>query len=1111
PGSPGTGADGLPADAAAAWVGGADAPWPTTCAGQRVSLPTYPFSRQRYWIPGLDETGPDGSAAVDTTAPAPATAPPAPSVAPTPSPPSAPPAPPTPPTRPAPLLAPAPSAPEPGDPVLLYVPSWHDRPGPSDDDRLPDGPLVVLDTTGARVTQLRRTGRRVVWVRPGTGYARHSADDYEIGVGVGDDYRRLVGELGETPAAVLHLWTLADDAGSARLDLGLASMFLLCQALVVACPRRIPVVFAYAAAPDCPTHAAVGGLARGVRREQPKLAVKTVALAVIAAEDPAAQCRTLLAEAVAADDIEVRRGPAGRQVLGFHRVQAPATGEPLARDGGVYLITGGAGGLGRIVARHLAATASVGLALLGRSAYGDAQAEVVGELQALGARVIYLSADVSDLTEVTRAVERVTTQLGPITGVIHSAGVVEDGLLINKHPDSFHRVIAPKIIGTACLDRALAGADLDYFVLFSSTTSVLGTVGTADYTAANRYLDSFAAHRARQPVRGERRNRMVAVNWPLWRDGGMRINPAVERPVLEVNGLQPLDTADGLAALTAAVRLDAPQVAVFHGDQRRIESRLTMAPTPEPTSSIVDELVVEVTGIFADLLKVPHQQLDPDDDLVDYGVDSIASMRMLDRVEQRHHTALPPSVVAQHRTIRSLAIRLANELPAWRPPADAGPTGPGQAAPTDPAPAATTPPPAATPGSPAATTPTPAAPTSAPPASSSLPIPAAAAVRDPRTDPPDGERIAVVAVAGRFPGASSVDEFWQNLVRGIRSVSSVPPDRWSGDWFRDADPAVRAAAGWAGLLADIDQFDNAFFGISDADAAWMDPQQRLGLEVAQELLDRAGYRRDELSGRPVGVFLGIGPNDYTRRALRSGAPTTEHLLVNALPNMVAAGISHLFNFTGPALAVDTACSSALVATHQAVRSLRTGECEAAIVGGVELLLDPFVYLGLGRVGGLSTDGHTRVFARDAGGVVPGEGIGLLLLKPERQAVADGDTILAVILGTATNNDGRTLGITAPSPQAQTEVIRAALRAGGVGSDTIGYLEVNGSASAFGDPIEVHAAAEVYRAGGDRRGFCGIGSVKSNVGALLHAGGAASLIKMVLAAQHRFLPPTRYGE
>jgi acyl transferase domain-containing protein len=293
----------------------------------------------------------------------------------------------------------------------------------------------------------------------------------------------------------------------------------------------------------------------------------------------------------------------------------------------------------------------------------------------------------------------------------------------------------------------------------------------------------------------------------------------------------------------------------------------------------------------------------------------------------------------------------------------------------------------------------------------------------------------------------------------------------------------------------------------------MDPHHRVVLELAAELFADAGYRAEEVAGSRTGVFLGGGESPYLKGRL--GELSQEQLrraVVNTIPNMMAARVSDFFDLRGPALVVDAACSSAAVAVHQAVRALRSGDCDAAIVGGIELMTGPDLHIGFGEAGVLSPDGVCAVFDERANGLVPGEGAGLLLLKPLHAAVAEGDRVLAVIEGGAVNNDGRTMGLTVPSGQGQQDVVAAALADAGVRPGQIGYLEAHGTGTLLGDPIEVRAATAVFSGpDGSRPDMCGIGSVKSNIGHLMRAAAVPAVMKAVLAVREGVLPATVHCE
>ncbi|MET9565850.1 SDR family NAD(P)-dependent oxidoreductase [Streptomyces tauricus] len=1093
------------------WVRGHDVPWRDTLPAhaRRISLPTYAFKRQHCWVPGLggvaaralppvsadrsrtetpaDATVPSVSVSVsvpDATTIPPAVASPSLRASGRPATSAAG-------VRDAGPMAPPAAVPRLADHTLLYRPVW--TPVPGSGERV-TGTLLVFDTSAERVSELRSTAGRVVWVRPGREYTRLSPDDYELAPDSAHDHKALFAALRADrvrPSAVLHLWQLDGQTPVGGpldgLDAALVPVFLFCQAWTVGLDRPLPVIHAFDGDRELPAGAAVGGFARSVRLEQPKLAVKAVDLR--GGRTTARLCALLLAETADLGDIEVRHSGDERTVLAFARCSHPTTTHTrLARDGGVYLLSGGAGGLGLHTARHMASRARVSMVLFGRSEPGPAQEAALADIRRAGSDAVYLRADTADRADMDRVVAETRTRFGPVTGVLHAAGVVEDALLITKSLDSMRRVLAPKLVGTRNLDLATRGEELEYFVLFSSASAVLGSVGAADYTAANRFMDAYAQWREEQQACG----RSLSVDWPMWRDGGMRIHPDVEQDVLARAGLEPMSTADGLAAFEAALAVDGAQLIVLQGDPARLEARMTSVvetvgdvlsgtgPTSvEPSNEApprqdravgvpdVDALVRELVGILAGVLKIPREELDTEDDLSDYGMDSIAATRALAGLEEKYGVPLQPSLLLRYRSIRSLAQHLADEVLVD----------------------------VTVPGAPA-------------PALDTAVATAAAGVSALRTSPAQGAggRIAVVAAACRFPGAPDVERFWDNLFHGRDCVGTVPEGRWSADWLRHTTPEVVEAARWGGFIDGIDQFDASFFGLDEEEARWMDPHQRVCLEVAQDLLDRAGYRRGEVAGSATGVFLGVASTDYTRRGYLAGLPAPAQVLAASLPNMASAVISHAFDYRGPSLTVDTACSSALVALHRASQSLLMGECDAAVVGGAELLLDPFVYVGLDRAGALSRDGRSRVFDRDAAGFVPGEGVGLVLLKEESKALRDGDTVLATIVGSAVNNDGRTIGLTAPSHDAQVDVIRTALRSGGIDPATVDYVEAHGSASGFGDPIEIGAAAEAYRGAGAEHPV-GVGSVKTNVGALLHAGGAASLIKVVLGLHHGHLPET----
>ncbi|MEV4211226.1 SDR family NAD(P)-dependent oxidoreductase [Micromonospora sp. NPDC049662] len=367
--------------------------------------------------------------------------------------------------------------------------------------------------------------------------------------------------------------------------------------------------------------------------------------------------------------------------------------------------------------------------------------------------------------------------------------------------------------------------------------------------------------------------------------------------------------------------------------------------------------------------------------------------------------------------------------------------------------------------------------------------------RQPDRTPTDG-RIAIVGISVRTPGAASPDELWRLLVEGADPIGEVDREGWQSDGTPGSD--------YAGLLSDIACFDAAFFQIPHEEARRMDPQQRLLLQGAWEAIEDAGLLPERLRGSRTGVYLGISNNEYVRRQV--GEVPRAHALTptaNAL-STAANRISYLFDLRGPSLAVDTACSSSLVAVHLAVRALRNGECDTAVVGGVNLLLEAETSVALARGGMLSPDGRCHSFDASANGYVRSEGCLVVVLKPLAQALADGDRVYGVILGTAVNQDGRSNGFTAPNPAAQESVLAAAYQDAGVAPADVRYVECHGTGTLLGDPIEARALGTVLGAGRDSEP-CLIGSVKSNLGHLEAAAGIAGLVKVALALHKGYLP------
>ncbi|OBI09722.1 beta-ketoacyl synthase [Mycolicibacter heraklionensis] len=503
---------------------------------------------------------------------------------------------------------------------------------------------------------------------------------------------------------------------------------------------------------------------------------------------------------------------------------------------------------------------------------------------------------------------------------------------------------------------------------------------------------------------------------------------------------------------------ELPVVAQWPSTSAAAQPQAPAEPAPaaaqtEPGAHSAAEISAWLIERLAQDLELPRAEIDPAKPFAFYGLDSIHAVRLSNALEQWLGCELAPTIAYEYPSIDILSAHLAR-VAAKTPAAVDAAAGPE------------------------------------------------------RTERPAAdEPIAIVGIGCRFPGADGPDSFWRLLSGGVDATSDVPADRWDVEAFYSPDPSVpgTAVTRRGGFLGQVDQFDFQFFGISPRESAQMDPQQRLLLEVAWEALEDAGQVPDQLAGSRTGVFVGISTNDYG--FLRLGQPQLVDAYTgtgNAL-SIAANRLSYTFDFHGPSMSIDTACSSSLVAVDLACRSLRDGECSMALAAGVNVILSPALAINFSKARVMAPDGRCKTFDADADGYVRGEGAGVVVLKPLSRALEDNDPVYAVIRGSATNSDGRTNGLIAPSGRAQESVVVEAFRRAGLPAGAVQYIEAHGTGTAIGDAIEANALGTVLAEGRPEGSRCLVGSVKTNIGHLEAAAGIAGLIKVALSLQHRQIP------
>lgn len=780
------------------------------------------------------------------------------------------------------------------------------------------------------------------------------------------------------------------------------------------------------------------------------------------------------------------------------------------RTGGVYLITGGFGGLGLLFAEDIAHRApGATIILAGRTAPDETVQRRIGQIEALGARVDCRAVDVSDADAVVHLIADVVELHGPMTGVVHAAGVLRDGLMAFKSVPDFDYVLRSKVDGTLNLDAATADQPLELFVLFGSVSGALGSAGQSDYAAANAFLDAFADLRGRQASQGERPGQTLALDWPLWADGGMHIDAATQRQQ-EDRGHAALSSSAGLAAFDAAVASGERRVMVLSGHAAKLRNSvlpkreivsgaatqpiITHKSVPEsssdvPSSRLREQAAEYVRRSVSQVMKLPASQIEVAADLDRYGIDSVIAVDLVVFLE-KSFGLLPKTLLFERRSVADLADYF---LTSHRDTLLALVGTSGVKADSKPA---------------------------VPPVVKTAPIVVRSAwagqkvASQPRGKANDD--VAIIGLAGRYPKSKSLTEFWTNLRNGTDCITEVPADRWDHARYFDPDKSRhdKTYGKWGGFIEGVDECDPLFFSIAPREMAAIDPQERLFLQAAYEAVEDAGYTRESLAREPgasakVAVYVGVMYAEYqlfgAQDQTRGGS-----LTLTGSPASIANRVSYFFNFTGPSIAVDTMCSSSLTAIHLACRDLND-DCDYAIAGGVNISIHPNKYLFLAQHGFISSEGRCAAFGQGGDGYVPGEGVGAVLLKRLSRAQEDGDRIYGVIRGTAVNHGGKTNGYTVPNPVAQGRVIESAIRASGVDARELSYIEAHGTGTSLGDPIEIAGLSRAFSAFTPDRGFCAIGSAKSNIGHCESAAGIAGLTKVLLQMQHGELVPSLHSE
>lgn len=776
-----------------------------------------------------------------------------------------------------------------------------------------------------------------------------------------------------------------------------------------------------------------------------------------------------------------------RYIEGLKEVTNLPKKKMIFRNGGVYLITGGLGGIGFEVAKELSKrTTKTTIVLLGRTilparekwsekiAVGDVDtAEKLKRLSLLEKqtnKVVYYVCDVSQYDQVLAVIDRIQKEYGKLNGIIHAAGVGGGTDFENLHEERISKMISAKIVGAYALDKATEHNNMDFFISFSSISTVFSSIDLADYIAANVFLEEFASWRSQK-----REGLSLTVAWATWAETGMSVKNNFTMNTI----FKSITTQNGIQALFQVMDSGLHNLIVGH---LNFESKiiLLIRKYPLQLSPFIEEKLQEVERETHELPKstdskgatyieienqlcaiccrvLGYSSIEVMDNFFELGADSIMLGHIYKEIDIVYPNLLNITDLFAYPTVAMLTEFLLDKVSNTE-------------------------------------------------VRNQLQDQEVLSVNEAAKE--DYE-VAIIGVGMELPNATNLDEYWDILNNSVNVVRDIPQTRsenivkhleYKGMHAKDIK-FIRA-----GYLDRINIFDYAYFGMAPKDCSLIEPAGRLFLKACAVAIEDAGYGGESIRGTRTGVFLGytanIG-NAYSRLLYE----VDQELFGTSIPinqvSMMASRIAYTFDLKGPSMVIDTACSSSLVSLHIACEKIRNGECDMALAGGASIMMTPLSN-GL-SIGFESSEYKTRAFADNSSGTAVGEGVCAILLKSLKQAKIDGDSIYAVIKGSAINQDGRSQGIAAPNYLAQSEVIIRAWKNAGVTADDISYIEAHGTGTQLGDPIEIKGINHAFMSKSTAMQVCGIGSLKTNIGHLNEASGMSGVLKIILMLKHKIIP------
>lgn len=981
---------------------------------------------------------------------------------------------------------------------------------------------------------------KCIGVQRGYEYQKSDSSNIVLRVDTYEDYERLFADLNlnaYSEVTILHTFSAEENSPYAeplealvskeRLARGFYSMSYTVKALLsyeVTIPVKIAYLYHKTEEAIRPEYEMVNGMIKSVSSLSSRIILTTIAV------DSSLTDNVMLLNLV--NEITASSAYESKQIWykKEERYEKQITGKNInteselkeIREGDRVIITGGLGRLGKLFAEYLVKK-NINVVLMGRRD-ADKDSKWLEELNKGKANIYYVKGDLFRYVEAEKMFEEAREHLGAIDGIIHAAGLSGEGTILDGDWTEYMEPLKPKVYGTINLDNLIRKEPIRYIICFSSVASQMGDFGACCYACGNEFLNAYAQSRNILADKQICNGKTYAIDWGIWAEGGMKLPADSTEQYYNITGMMPLSNKDGLDMFQDIMGQNEKVVIAVTGDKVKTDRILLKEYIQEATGTeqkqlpvreaklafkrVVKKVKKTVQGVdilekateyfrkvIADAVKIAPSLVEAKTSFEKLGINSFMVMEIHDVLDENFEGLsrtlffeyqnlkdLVDYFISEHKDAleRMFQSEVSEEYEEVEEVVEEAVEEESEEQTRE-----------------------------------AVEVASYAVGSKENYD----KDIAIIGISGRYPMAESIEEFYENLKNGKDCIEEIPIERFDYRKFYDGKGGKgKITCKWGGFLPDVDKFDEEFFGIIPKVASMMDPQERLMLETAWQAIEDSGYTPKELTNcdtnsraNDVGVFIGMMYDDYKLIETQELINHNYDSLTEYWNSPIANRISFIFDFRGPSIAVDSACSSSLTTLHMACESIKNGDCKYAIAGGVSLSLHPSKYLRLADFGMSSPTGSCKSFGENADGYVPGEGVGAVLLKSLKQAEKDGDNIYAVIKGSSINHGGRANGFTVPNPSAQSDVVIHAMEAGKIDPRTISYIETHGTGTSLGDPIEITGLTKAFKKSTKDKQFCKIGSVKSNIGHCEGAAGISQVTKVALQLKNKQLFPSLHAD